>query len=86
MPVPAWRDGYENNMPADVTGLESADDKIAAAKRTLEDAGYSLDANGHYAKDGRGVEFNLVVFGDSNVTKNRAAAIQKMAKDAGIKL
>ena len=32
------------------------------------------------------MEFNLVVFGDSNVTKNRAAAIQKMAKDAGIKL
>ena len=84
--IPAWRDGYENNMPADVTGLTSADDRIAAAKRTLEDAGYSLDANGHYAKDGRGVEFNLVVFGDSNVTKNRAAAIQKMAKDAGIKL
>ena len=84
--IPAWRDGYENNMPADVTSLKSADDKVAAAKKTLEDAGYSLDANGYYAKDRRGVEFNLVVFGDSNVSKNRAAAIQKMAKDAGIKL
>lgn len=82
--ISTWMDGYENNMPDDVSGLSSADDRTAAAKQTLEDAGYSLDSDNFYAKDGSEVSFSFTTFGDSNTTKNRAAAIQKMAKDAGM--
>ncbi|MDD5799761.1 MAG: ABC transporter family substrate-binding protein [Coriobacteriales bacterium] len=82
--VPAWADGYEYNMPDDVKNLSSADDRTAAAKKTLEDAGYSMGDDGYYAKDGNSVKFSFTTFGDSNTVKNRAAAIQKMAKDAGM--
>ncbi len=84
--TPTWADGYENNMPDDVTSLTTADERTAAAKKTLEDAGYALDDDGYYAKDGTEVAFSFTTFGDSNTVKNRAAAIIKMAKDAGIKI
>ena len=84
--TPVWADGYENNMPDDVTSLTTADERTAAAKKTLEDAGYALDDDGYYAKDGTEVAFSFTTFGDSNTVKNRAAAIIKMAKDAGIKI
>lgn len=81
-----WMDGYEDNLPQDVSANITADAQIAAAKKTLEDAGYELGSDGYYAKGGKQVAFGFTAIGDSNVTKNRAAAIQKMAKDAGIKL
>ena len=82
--VPNWADGYEDNRPDDVKSLNSADERTAAAKKTLEDAGYAMGDDGYYAKDGAKVTFGFTIFGDSNTTKNRAAAIQKMAKDAGM--
>lgn len=79
-------DGYDNNMPDEVKSLSSADDRTAAAKKTLEDAGYTMGDDGYYQKDGQTVKFSSTTFGDSNTTKNRAAALQKMAKDAGMDL
>ena len=81
-----WMDGYEDNLPQDVSANATADAQIAAAKKTLEDAGYELGSDGYYAKGGKQVAFGFTTIGDSNVTKNRAAAIQKMAKDAGMNI
>ena len=81
-----WMDGYEDNLPQDVSANITADAQIAAAKKTLEDAGYELGSDGYYAKGGKQVAFGFTTIGDSNVTKNRAAAIQKMAKDAGMNI
>ena len=81
-----WMDGYEDNLPQDVSANITADAQIAAAKKTLEDAGYELGSDGYYAKGGKQVAFGFTAIGDSNVTKNRAAAIQKMAKDAGMNI
>ena len=81
-----WMDGYEDNLPQDVSANATADAQIAAAKKTLEDAGYELGSDGYYAKEGKQVAFGFTTIGDSNVTKNRAAAIQKMAKDAGMNI
>ena len=81
-----WMDGYEDNLPQDVSANTTADAQIAAAKKTLEDAGYEMGSDGYYAKGGKQVAFGFTAIGDSNVTKNRAAAIQKMAKDAGMNI
>lgn len=83
---PTWASGYEDNRPDDLKNVKSAEDGTAAAKKTLEDAGYTLGSDGFYAKDGTTVTMSFVIFGDSNTIKNRAAAIQKMAKDAGINI
>ena len=81
-----WMDGYEDNLPQDVSANTTAEAQVAAAKKTLEDAGYELGSDGYYAKEGKQVAFGFTAIGDSNVTKNRAAAIQKMAKDAGMNI
>jgi len=82
---PYWAAGYENNLPDDVKNLKSAEERTKAAKKTLEDAGYSLNGD-FYEKDGQQVTFAYTMFGDGTNVKNRAAAIQKMCKDAGINL
>ncbi|MGI6230335.1 MAG: ABC transporter family substrate-binding protein [Tractidigestivibacter sp.] len=81
---PFWADGIEDNRPDDVKNIASADDGIAAAKQTLEDAGYTLNDDGYYEKDGQQVSFSFTTFGDSNMVKNRAAAVIQMAKSAGM--
>lgn len=83
--TPIWADGYENCMPSDVSDLKDAASHTAAAKKTLEKAGYKLKGD-YYEKDGKTVSFSFTTFGDSNTVKNRAAAVIKMAKDAGIKV
>ncbi|MBF0912049.1 MAG: ABC transporter family substrate-binding protein, partial [Atopobiaceae bacterium] len=82
---PYWAAGYENNLPDDVKNLKSAEERTKAAKKTLEDAGYSLNGD-FYEKDGQQVTFAYTMFGDGTNVKNRAAAIQKMCKDAGINM
>lgn len=86
MLLQTWSDGYENNLPSDVKDLKDSAAHTAAAKKTLEDAGYALGSDGIYAKDGTRAAFAFTTFGDSATTKNRAAAVQKMAKDAGIEV
>lgn len=84
--VPVWADGYENNMPEDVwKDLSTAEDHAKAAKKTLEDAGWTLNGD-YYEKDGKPAKFSFTSFGDSTMVKNRSQAIQKMAKDAGIQV
>jgi hypothetical protein len=82
---PYWAAGYDNNLPEDVKSLKNADERKNAAKKTLEDAGYKLNGD-FYEKDGQQVTFAYTMFGDATTVKNRAAAIQKMCKDAGINL
>lgn len=79
-----WQDGYAPAMPEDIQKLKSADERIAAAKKTLEDAGYTMGDDGFYAKDGEKVTFDYVNFSDAATTKNRTAAIQTMCKNAGM--
>ena len=86
MMISPWMDGYENNLPEDVAANTTAKAQTEAAKKTLEDAGFEMGSDGFYAKDGKQVAFSFTAIGDSNVVKNRAAAIQKMAKDAGMNL
>lgn len=83
--TPIWADGYEDCMPSDVSDLKDAASHTAAAKKTLEKAGYKLKGD-YYEKDGKTVSFSFTTFGDSNTVKNRAAAVIKMAKDAGMKV
>ena len=73
--------GYEDNMPKDVRKA-SADN----ARKTLEAAGYKAGSDGYYEKDGKTVEAAITTFGDDPTNKAIAQAMQKMAKDAGIKL
>ena len=82
---PYWAAGYDNNLPDDVKNLKNAEERKNAAKKTLEGAGYKLNGD-FYEKDGQQVTFAYTMFGDSTTVKNRAAAIQKMCKDAGINL
>ncbi|WP_072499880.1 ABC transporter family substrate-binding protein [Olsenella phocaeensis] len=84
--IAPWMDGYENNLPEDVAANTTAEAQAEAAKKTLEATGYEMGSDGYYAKDGKQVTFSFTAIGDSNVVKNRAAAIQKMAKDAGMNL
>lgn len=86
MLLPYWADGYEDNRPDDLKNLKDASARIAAAKKTLEDAGYKAGSDGIYAKGDTKVSFSFTTFGDSTSVKNRSAAIQKMAKDAGIEV
>ena len=82
---PYWAAGYDNNLPDDVKNLKNAEERKNAAKKTLEGAGYKLNGD-FYEKDGKQVTIGYTMFGDGTNVKNRAAAIQKMCKDAGINL
>ena len=82
---PYWAAGYDNNLPDDVKNLKNAEERKNAAKKTLEGAGYTLNGD-FYEKDGKQVTIGYTMFGDGTNVKNRAAAIQKMCKDAGINL
>ncbi|KAB8289898.1 ABC transporter family substrate-binding protein [Bifidobacterium avesanii] len=78
--LPQFQAGYEDNMPAD--SAFSTDN----AKKTLEAAGYTMGSDGYYTKDGKTAGFTYTTFSDAAQTKAKAQAIQKMAKDAGIKI
>lgn len=73
--------GYENNMPEEAQKASKDN-----AKKTLEEAGYKLGSDGYYEKDGKKVETSVTTFGDNATNKALVQAMQKMAKDAGIKL
>ena len=78
--VAPYRKGYENNMPKD-SGFSTAN-----AKKTLEGAGYTMGSNGYYQKNGKDLSITYTDFSDSATTKAIALAVQKMMKNAGIKL
>jgi peptide/nickel transport system substrate-binding protein len=58
----------------------------AAAKRTLQKAGYTMGGDGYYAKNGRRVEFSVSFPASYTDIAARAQVLVSQLKDIGIKL
>ena len=72
--------GYQDNFGSLVTYDQ---DK---AKQLLDEAGWAESGDGIREKDGKKLTLRYVTFGDSQLTKSTAAAMQKMMKDIGVDL
>ena len=72
--------GYQDNFGGLVTYDQ---DK---AKQLLDEAGWAESGDGIREKDGKKLVLRYVTFGDSQLTKSTAAAMQKMLKDIGVDL
>ena len=72
--------GYQDNFGGLVTYDQ---DK---AKQLLDEAGWAESGDGIREKDGKKLTLRYVTFGDSQLTKSTAAAMQKMMKDIGVDL
>ncbi|KAB5607930.1 ABC transporter family substrate-binding protein [Bifidobacterium jacchi] len=75
-----FQKGYADNRPK-----ESAF-SVDAAKKTLEDAGYTMGSDGYYQKDGKTLTVGYTMFGSDAIKTNSAKAYQSMMKKAGIKI
>ncbi len=73
------------NLPDDIKNLKSKLMSARLQRRLFEDAGCKPNGRDYYEKDGQQVTSPTPVC-DGTINKNRAAAIQKMCKDAGINL
>ena len=74
-----FQKGYENNMPAD------SKFSVDNAKKTLEQAGYTMGKDGYYAKDGKTLAITFTTFGDSPTSQAEASAYVAMMKAIGVK-
>ena len=72
--------GYQDNFGGLVTYDQ---DK---AKQLLDEAGWAEGSDGIREKDGKKLTLRYVTFGDSQLVKSTAAAMQKMLKDIGVDL
>ena len=72
--------GYQDNFGGLVTYDQ---DK---AKQLLDEAGWAESSDGIREKDGKKLTLRYVTFGDSQLVKSTAAAMQKMMKDIGVDL
>ena len=72
--------GYQDNFGGLVTYDQ---DK---AKQLLDEAGWTEGGDGIREKDGKKLTLRYVTFGDSQLVKSTAAAMQKMLKDIGVDL
>ena len=72
--------GYQDNFGSLVTYDQ---DK---AKQLLDEAGWTEGSDGIREKDGKKLTLRYVTFGDSQLVKSTAAAMQKMLKDIGVDL
>ena len=72
--------GYQDNFGSLVTYDQ---DK---AKQLLDEAGWVESGDGIREKDGKKLTLRYVTFGDSQLVKSTAAAMQKMLKDIGVDL
>ena len=72
--------GYQDNFGGLVTYDQ---DK---AKQLLDEAGWTEGSDGIREKDGKKLTLRYVTFGDSQLVKSTAAAMQKMLKDIGVYL
>ena len=72
--------GYQDNFGGLVTYDQ---DK---AKQLLDEAGWAEGGDGIREKDGKKLTLRYVTFGDSQLVKSTAAAMQKMLKDIGADL
>ncbi|WP_372698208.1 ABC transporter family substrate-binding protein [Arthrobacter sp. JSM 101049] len=73
-------------MPTYKDNLEGFSYDVEAAKKLMEDNGWTMGEDGYYTKDGKVAEFNYVNFGDNPISAARARAQQAMSKEAGLKL
>ncbi len=76
-----YQDGYVDNFSQAVpeTGAD-------AAKKILEDAGYTMGDDGYYAKDGEKLHVSLTIFSDSQANKAQAQVVQQMLKNIGVEM
>ena len=72
--------GYQDNFGGLVTYDQ---DK---AKQLLDESGWAEGGDGIREKDGKKLTLRYVTFGDSQLAKSTAAAMQKMMKDIGVDL
>ena len=72
--------GYQDNFGGLVTYDQ---DK---AKQLLDEAGWAESGDGIREKNGKKLTLRYVTFGDSQLVKSTAAAMQKMLKDIGVDL
>ncbi|WP_314534266.1 ABC transporter family substrate-binding protein [uncultured Corynebacterium sp.] len=72
--------GYQDNFGGLVTYDQ---DK---SKQLLDEAGWTEGSDGIREKDGKKLTLRYVTFGDSQLVKSTAAAMQKMMKDIGVDL
>lgn len=76
-----WQEGYEDNVTAAGIAYDAE-----GAKKLLDEAGWTMGDGEFREKDGKTLDLKFAVIGDSPTTKARAAALQKMMKDIGVKL
>ncbi len=74
-----WQDGYRDNIP-------DLHFDPAAARKLLDDDGWTMGSDGFRHKDGKMAEFTYVTFGDDPIVTALARAQQKMSADIGIKM
>ena len=72
--------GYEDNFSPVVQYDQEK------AKQLLNDAGWAVGSDGIREKEGKKLALRYVSFGDSQLVKSTAAAMQKMLKDLGVDL
>ena len=72
--------GYEDNFSPVVQYDQEK------AKQLLDDAGWAVGSDGIREKEGKKLALRYVSFGDSQLVKSTAAAMQKMLKDLGVDL
>ena len=72
--------GYEDNFSPVVQYDQEK------AKQLLDDAGWAVGSDGIREKEGKKLALRYVSFGDSQLVKSTAAAMQKMLKDIGVDL
>jgi len=75
----SYQPGYVDNFSKAVPKVD-----VAAAKKLLEDAGYTLGSDGYYAKGGKQLAVGLTIFNDLPATKARAQVTQSELKNIGI--
>lgn len=74
-----WQDGYRDNMADLHYDPEQA-------KKLLDEAGWTVGANGIRRKGDQVAEFTYVTFGDDPTTAALGRAQQKMSQDIGLKM
>ena len=56
------------------------------SNQILEDAGWKMNGDGIREKDGKVLDFRYMLVGSDEITRNTAAATQRMLKDVGINI
>lgn len=74
-----YQEGYEDNFGAVISGFDAE-----KAAKILEEDGWVAGSDGIRAKDGQTLTLRLPIFGDAQLTRARAQAVQAQLKAIGI--